>query len=68
MSRDHNYTSRYKETSRLIFIGKIHLFLGILARDIANQSYAPNTLSTQALNPLGYDFPRVRKKLELQWG
>ena len=32
--------------------GKIHFVLGLLARDIANHSYAPNTPLTQALNPL----------------
>ena len=35
MSHDHNYTSKYKVTSRLTFMGKIHLFPSILARDIA---------------------------------
>ena len=32
--------------------GKIHVVLGLLARDMANHSYAPNTPLTQALNPL----------------
>ena len=33
---------------------KIHFVLGLLARDIANHSYAPNKPLTRALNPLSY--------------
>ena len=34
---------RHKKTSRFTFGEKIHFVLGLLARDIANHSYAPNT-------------------------
>ena len=34
------------------FWGKVNFVLGLLARDIANYSYAQNTSLTQALNPL----------------
>ena len=44
MSRDHNETLRHKTTSRFTSGGKNCL----LARDITNQSYAPNTPLTQA--------------------
>ena len=51
MSRDHNETLRHKKTSRFTF-GENIIILALLARDIANHSYAENTPLTQALNPL----------------
>ena len=36
---------------KIYFWGKIQFVLGLLARDIANQSYAPNTPLNQAFEP-----------------
>ena len=41
---------------------RIHLVLGLLAKDIANHSYVPNTPLTQALIPLSYNELSVRIK------
>ena len=43
---------RQKEILKIHFWGKVHFVLGLLTRDIVNYSYAQNTSSTQALNPL----------------
>ena len=43
---------KVQENLKMYLWGKIHFVLGLLARDIANHSYAPNTPLTQALNPL----------------
>ena len=40
----------------------IHLVLGLLAKDIANHSYVPNTPLTQALIPLSNNELSVRIK------
>ena len=48
-------------------MGKIDFVLGLLTRDNANHSYAPNTPLTQALNPLSSDTRRSseeRKKTD----
>ena len=37
-----------QENLKIYFWGKIHLVLGLLARDIANHSYAQNKRVTQA--------------------
>ena len=42
---------------------RIHLVLGLLARDIANHLYVPNTPLTQALIPLSNNELSVRIKL-----
>ena len=52
MSLDHNKTLRHKKISRFSFGEKNSFCLGLLARDIANHSYAQNTSLTQVLNPL----------------
>ena len=44
-----------QENLKNYFWGRIHLVLGLLARDITNHSYAPNTSLTQALNSLSLD-------------
>ena len=41
---------------------RIHLVLGLLAKDIANHSYVPNTPLTQALIPLSNNELSVRIK------
>ena len=41
-----------QEDLKIYFSGKIHFVLGLLARDIANHSYASNIPLTQALNPI----------------
>ena len=51
-----------QENLKIYFWPKIHFFLDLLARDIANHSYAPNTTLTQALNVLSNFFFLLDKK------
>ena len=51
-SRDHNLNVKAQENLKIYFWGKVHFVLGLLARDIANYSFAQDTSLTQALNPL----------------
>ena len=44
-----------QENLKIYFWGKIHFVLSLLARDISNHSYVPNTPLTQALKPLRSD-------------
>ena len=48
-----------QENLKIYFWANIHFVLGLLARDIANHPYTPNTSLTQALNPLSFKFPTV---------
>ena len=41
-----------QENFKIYLWGKLHFVLGLLARDIANHSYAQNIPLTQALKPL----------------
>ena len=47
-----------QENPKFYFLGKIIFVLGLLAKDIVNHSYAPNTPLTEALNSLRYFFGR----------
>ena len=67
MSRDHNETLRHKKTSRFTFGEKFILFC-LLAIDIANHSYAQNTLLLQALDPLSrHKSGEISRNVTLFW-
>ena len=46
------FNVKVQENLKIYFCWEIHLFLGLLARDIASHSYAQNTPLIRALNPL----------------
>ena len=53
MSPGHNLTLKKAQRNiKIYFWRKIQFVLGLLARDIANHSYAPNTPLSQAFKPL----------------